>query len=121
MRLLFFSINLLMSFNLSFSQSIKLELSNKNKIPNNIILMIADGAGLSQITASMYKNQNKSNLENFKVIGLQKTHSENSLITDSAASGTAMACGIKTVNGAIGVDSKNRSYQSILKICEKRI
>ena len=120
MRLLFFSINLLMSFNLSFSQSIKLELSNKNKIPTNIILMIADGAGLSQITASMYKNQNKSNLENFKVIGLQKTHSENSLITDSAASGTAMACGIKTVNGAIGVDSKNRSYQSILKICEKK-
>ena len=109
-----------MSFNLSFSQSIKLELSNKNKIPTNIILMIADGAGLSQITASMYKNQNKSNLENFKVIGLQKTHSENSLITDSAASGTAMACGIKTVNGAIGVDSKNRSYQSILKICEKK-
>tara|TARA_B100000575_G_scaffold275664_1_gene260461 strand:- start:2496 stop:3458 length:963 start_codon:yes stop_codon:yes gene_type:complete len=82
--------------------------------------MIADGAGLSQITASMYKNQNKSNLEIFKVIGLQKTHSENSLITDSAASGTAIACGIKTINGAIGVDSKNRSYQSILKICEKK-
>ncbi len=120
MRLLFFSINFLISFNLSFSQSIKLELSKKNKVPTNIILMIADGAGLSQITASMYKNQNKSNLENFKVIGLQKTHSENSLITDSAASGTAMACGIKTVNGAIGVDSKNRSYQSILKICEKK-
>ena len=120
MRLLFFSINLLISFNLSYSQTLKLELSKKNKVPTNIILMIADGAGLSQITASMYKNENKSNLENFKVIGLQKTHSENSLITDSAASGTAMACGIKTVNGAIGVDSKNRSYQSILKICEKK-
>ena len=120
MRLLFFSIFLFTSFNLSFSQSLKLEMSKKNKVPTNIILMIADGAGLSQITASIYKNENKSNLEYFKVVGLQKTHSANSLITDSAASGTAMACGIKTLNGAIGVDSKNRPYESILKICEKK-
>ena len=111
---------MLVSFNLSFSQSLKPEMSKKNKVSTNIILMIADGAGLSQITASIYKNENKSNLEYFDVIGLQKTHSSNSLITDSAASATAMACGTKTVNGAIGVDSKNRPYESILKICEKK-
>ena len=61
-------------------------MSKKNKAPTNIILMIADGAGLSQITAAMYENDNKLNLENFKVVGFQKTHSANSLITDSAAS-----------------------------------
>ena len=33
MRTFFFSINLLISFNLSFSQSIKLEMSKKNKVP----------------------------------------------------------------------------------------
>ena len=120
MRLLFFPIYLLVCFNISFSQSLKLEMSNKNDIPTNIILMIADGAGLSQITASIYKNKDKSNLEYFDVVGLQKTHSSSSLITDSAASATAMACGIKTLNGAVGVDSKNRSYESILKICEKK-
>ena len=96
------------------------KLKKENKKSTNIILMIADGAGLSQITAAIYKNGNKSNLENFEVVGLQKTHSANSLITDSAASGTAMACGTKTLNGAIGVDTKNRSYESILKICEKK-
>ena len=95
-------------------------MSRKDKVPVNIILMIADGAGLSQITATMYKNGNNLNLESFKVVGLQKTHSFNSLITDSAASGTAMACGIKTLNGAIGVDIKNKPYESILKICEKK-
>ena len=120
MRLLFFPIYLLVCFNISFSQSLKLEMSNKNDVPTNIILMIADGAGLSQITASIYKNKDKSNLEYFDVVGLQKTHSSSSLITDSAASATAMACGIKTLNGAVGVDSKNRSYESILKICEKK-
>ena len=121
MRLFFFSIYItLNSLNLSFSQSIKLELSKKNKVPTNIILMIADGAGLSQITAATYENGNKSNLENFRVVGLQKTHSANSLITDSAASGTAMACGTKTTNGTIGIDTKNKFYESILKICEKK-
>ena len=120
MRSFLFSIYLLTSFNLSFSQSIKLEMSKKDKVPVNIILMIADGAGLSQITATMYKNGNNLNLEGFKVVGLQKTHSFNSLITDSAASGTAMACGIKTLNGAIGVDIENKPYESILKICEKK-
>ena len=34
-------------------------MSKKNKAPTNIILMIADGAGLSQITAAMYENDNK--------------------------------------------------------------
>mgnify|MGYP001161214713 FL=1 len=121
MRLFFFSIYFTFySLNHCFSQSIKLEMSKKNKVPTNIILMIADGAGLSQITAAMYENNNKFNLENFKVVGLQKTHSANSLITDSAASGTAMACGIKTENGTIGIDTKNKSFESILEICEKK-
>ena len=120
MRSFLFSIYLLTSLDLSFSQTIKFEMSRKDKVPVNIILMIADGAGLSQITATMYKNGNNLNLEGFKVVGLQKTHSFNSLITDSAASGTAMACGIKTLNGAIGVDIKNKPYESILKICEKK-
>ena len=95
-------------------------MSKKNNASTSIILMIADGAGLSQITAAIYKNENKSHLESFKVVGLQKTHAVNSLITDSAASGTAMACGIKSVNGAIGVDIENKPYESILKICEKK-
>ena len=87
-------------------------MSKKNKVPTNIILMIADGAGLSQITAAMYENNNKFNLENFKVVGLQKTHSANSLITDSAASGTAMACGIKPQTGKNRIDTKSKSFAS---------
>jgi alkaline phosphatase len=37
-------------------------------------------------------------------IGLVTTYSANNRVTDSAASGTALACGVKTNNGRVGVD-----------------
>jgi alkaline phosphatase len=88
--------------------------------PVNIILMIGDGMGLSQITAGMYINGNKTALEKFEYIGLSKTHSSKDLVTDSAASGTAMACGKKTMNGVLGLDINNNKLSSILEICKSR-
>lgn len=95
-------------------------LTSAQEEPTNIILMIGDGTGLSQITAGMYANDNKTNLESFEVIGLAKTHSSNALVTDSAASGTAMACGIKTMNGVIGIGVDNVHKESILKLSKKK-
>jgi alkaline phosphatase len=83
--------------------------------PKNIILMIGDGMGLTQITAGMYANGNKLNLEQFLYIGLQKTHANDDLITDSAASATSLACGVKTNNGAVGVDKNNKPVRSIME------
>ena len=74
-----------------FLFTIKLVISQEN--PPNIILMIGDGMGLTQISSGMYANGNKTALENFDYIGLSKTHALENLVTDSAASGTAMACG----------------------------
>ncbi len=88
--------------------------------PPNIILMIGDGMGLSQISASMYTYGNITNLEKFTTIGLIKTHSANSLITDSAASGTAMACGVKTINGSVGVDEHGSKLKSILEYSKEK-
>jgi alkaline phosphatase len=79
--------------------------------PPNIILMIGDGMGLSQITAGMYSNDNNTSLEDFEYIGLSKTASSNKLVTDSAASGTAMASGIKTLNRAVGIDENNNTQK----------
>ena len=86
----------------------------------NIILLIGDGTGLSQISAGMYANNNQTVLEEFPVIGLSKTHAVKNLVTDSAASGTAMACGEKTYNGVIGIDAKNKKLKSILELCEEK-
>lgn len=87
--------------------------------PKNIILMIGDGMGLTQVTAAMYSNGGKPlHLENFPVTGLIKTHSSNNLITDSAAGATAFSCGCKTFNGAIAMNSKKQNCRTILEEAE---
>lgn len=96
-----------------------IQAQQKADAPLNVILMIGDGMGLSQISAGMYVNGNKTVLEDFPVIGLSKTHATKNLVTDSAASGTAMACGEKTYNGAVGISAKNIKLKSILEICEE--
>ncbi len=87
--------------------------------PKNIILLIGDGMGLSQITAGMYANGNHLHLERFKTIGLIKVHASNNLITDSAAGATAFASGVKTYNGAIGLNPDKEPVKNIVEIAEE--
>jgi alkaline phosphatase len=49
------------------------------------------------------------------IVGSVKTQASDNLVTDSAASGTAYACGIKTYNGAIGVDDDGLPVASVLE------
>lgn len=90
------------------------------KKAKNVILMIGDGMGLTQISAGLYSNNNKLYLEQFTDIGLHKSYASNNLITDSAAGATAFASGVKTYNGAIGVDPDTNSLVTILEEAEAR-
>lgn len=72
---------------------------------NNVILLIGDGMGLTQIYAGFTGNRGQLNLLQMINIGFSKTYSSDSYITDSAAGGTAMATGHKTNNRYIGVDA----------------
>ena len=92
----------------------------KPNYPKNIILMIGDGMGLTQITAGMYRNDNSLHLERMPVIGLHKSYAYDDLITDSAAGATAFACGVKTYNGAIGVNPDTVAVKTILEEAEER-
>ncbi len=85
------------------------------KRPKNIILMIGDGMGITQITAAMYANGNRLELERCPVSGLVATHSADELITDSAAGATAFACGCKTSNGVLGKDKNGKNCVNILE------
>lgn len=85
------------------------------KHPQNIILLIGDGMGISQITAGMFSNKNYLNLERFKIIGLHKSYASDNLVTDSAAGATAFACGKKTFNGAIGLGADSATCKTILE------
>lgn len=83
--------------------------------PKNIILLIGDGMGVSQVFAGLTANKGHLFLENCKHIGFSKTQSSDNYITDSAAGGTALSSGIKTYNGAIGVDAAGNRVQTILE------
>ena len=87
---------------------------NPTKKVKNIIFLIGDGMGLSQVSASQYYNEKPTNFEQFSVIGLSKT-SSTSLITDSAAGATALASGIKTYNGAVGVSKDTLAIETIIE------
>jgi alkaline phosphatase len=86
--------------------------------PKRIIFLIGDGMGLSQVTASLYAQKNKSVFEQFPFTGLITTHSASDLVTDSGAGGTALACGCKTYNGAIGLDAHKKRCTSLLEIAD---
>lgn len=92
----------------------------QDNVQKNIILIIGDGMGVPQITAGMYKLKNQTALENFPIIGLSKTHSSNALVTDSAAAGTAIACGEKTANGTVGISMRNQKLTSILELSKQK-
>ena len=67
--------------------------------------MIGDGMGVSEVFAGVTANHGKLFLDNFKRIGFSKTQSASDYITDSAAGGTAISTGVKTYNGAIGMNT----------------
>lgn len=91
----------------------------KSKRPKNIILMVGDGMGVAQIYAGMTGNFGHLNLEEFPVVGFHKNQSSDSYVTDSAAGATAFSCGVKSYNGAIGVDPEGNPVPTILEIAEE--
>lgn len=67
----------------------------------------------------MTANHGKLNIERCQNIGLAKTNSSSDYITDSGAAGTAIATGVKTYNGAIGVNADTIPSKSVLEYAEE--
>lgn len=72
--------------------------------------------GLSQVSSAYYYKESSPNFSRFSTIGLINTSSAKQKITDSAAGATAFASGVKSYNGAIGVDSDTISVPTIIEI-----
>ncbi len=92
----------------------------KAKKPKNVIMMIGDGMGVSEVFAGLTANGGHLFLDNFKQIGFSKTQSADNYITDSAAGGTALSTGQKTYNGAIGVNTDTVAIKTILEMAEEK-
>ncbi len=83
--------------------------------PKSIIFIIADGTGIGQYTLSYYNDENFA-MHRFDHVGLSTTHPKDGTkkVTDSAASGTTLATGEKTYNGAICVDANQNQFKTVL-------
>jgi len=84
----------------------------------NVILLIGDGMGLTQVAAARIKATGADGrlyLEKTSVVGLARTHSADNLVTDSAASGTALSTGYKTNNEMVAVSPDGSMLRTILE------
>ena len=80
----------------------------------NIIFLIADGSSLTHNTMLMLEH-GSSVLEKMDNVALMRTHSANNRVTDSAAAGTALATGFKTINSRIGMLNDSVIYESFIE------
>ncbi len=96
------------------------EPSTTKSVKPNVILLIGDGMGHSQVSSLFYFKEGEPNISRFNNIGLSKTSSSSERITDSAASGTAMASGKKTYNGAIGVGPDTLYVENAVELLSQR-
>ncbi len=119
MKLKHISLCILILLSLTSAHNKGNENSFQEKKVKNIILLIGDGMGLTQLYAAYTVNKGELNILKFPVIGIQRTYSLDKYITDSGASGTAIATGHKTNNKLIGLTPDSTKLKSILKIAEE--
>ena len=91
--------------------------------PRNIILFIGDGMTYPQRMMahefSLKERKEPLAINTMRVHATTRTYSANSLVTDSAAAATAIACGTKTKNGVLGLDAQGARLESVAEKAHK--
>lgn len=96
----------------------------------NVILIIGDGMGDSEITSARNYQYGADGrfpgIDDLPITGqyttfsLDKSNGKPDYVTDSAASGSGWATGTKTYNNAISVDIKGRAQKSLLELAKAK-
>ena len=90
----------------------------------NIILLIGDGMGVTHTDAARlryYGAAGRLNMEKLPALGMVKTYSvlkgsdKPNYVPDSAATSTAWSSGVKTYNGALGMDANGNDVPTIME------
>ncbi|GLS83097.1 alkaline phosphatase [Paraferrimonas haliotis] len=100
----------------------------QQQAPHSIIIMIGDGMGPAVVSGYRYYKDNPDTLEVEETVfdrlltGTARTHPApvSGYVTDSAASATALATGVKTYNGAISVDENKQPVTTIMEMARER-
>ncbi len=89
--------------------------------PRYVFYFIGDGMGFNHVlnaqiySAEVLGNDSTLTMLTFPVASLARTHSASSDVTDSAAAGTALATGSKTLNNMLGMSADTVAVTSIAK------
>ncbi|WP_395340820.1 alkaline phosphatase [Ningiella sp. W23] len=95
--------------------------------PQNIIMVVADGMGPAYVSAYRFFNDDpatesvETTIFDDILLGTARTHphQQSGYVTDSAASATALAAGVKTYNGAIGMTVDKKPLETVLHRARK--
>lgn len=89
--------------------------SQKADTPKNIILIVGDGMGVAQVSASVIaEGGDRSAFLRFPYTGFSRTHSNNKYTTDSGAGGSALMTGHKVNNYTIAQSPEGVDHISFL-------
>jgi alkaline phosphatase len=89
-------------------------------LPRGVILMIGDGMGFEHIKATRLSLKNaKLEMEKLPVSGSLTTYSYGGAVTDSAAAATALATGVKTSNGYLGMSPKGILLENVSEVASR--
>lgn len=87
----------------------------------NIIYMIGDGMGITSVSMMQLENRYEPTIfDRAENVALQKSYSLNNRVTDSAASGTALATGSKTNNAMLGVTPDGEVLKSVMECAQEQ-
>ena len=101
--------------------SLIIALSASAQEVKNIIFLIGDGMGLTSVSMMQLENNyNGVIFDSAENIALQRTYSADNRVTDSAASGTALATGYKTNNTYLGVLADGTPVESIMEVAKEQ-
>jgi alkaline phosphatase len=108
---------------LSTVSCVNTEKPNQEVTPKNIIMVIGDGMGPAYTTAYRYFIDNpeteiiEETVFDRYLVGSSSTYPArvSGYITDSAASATALATGVKSYNNAVGIDVNKKELQTVLE------
>jgi len=89
------------------------KIDGTNAKVKNVILLIGDVMGLGAVAAAHFSNGGELTMTNLKTMGYSRTQSADNFTTDSAASGTAYATGVKTNNGYVGMSPDGQKLVNI--------
>jgi len=95
--------------------------------PKYVFYFIGDGLGAAQRQVAEFYKQEVTGDKSVKLLmntlpvaGINTTYSTDSLVTDSAAAGTALATGYKTNNGMISQKPDGTSVKTLIEAAEEK-